>query len=325
MARPLRIEYPGAWYHVMNRGQGKKQIFHSKKDYESFLELLGEISEIYSVEIHAFSLMTNHYHLLIHTPIPGLSRSMRHLNGIYTRIFNQRQHTDGPLFRGRFKSIIVDSDEYLLELLRYIHLNPVKAGLSLHPSKHLWTSHAAYISKLKRPHWLVTKEILSRFGKKENRAITRMNRFVCAGVPKAFEESIQKQRVVLGSDAFKEWLYNNFVKEKKRGIALKDQQIKTRIKAKQILDHVSNAYHVPIDDMRQGEAFRKNEARSMAIYLMRRLMGMPQNKIAHWVKAKNEFTIAKNYQRFHRKLEENKTLRRVTKELSRSIMSNVKP
>lgn len=325
MGRPLRIEYPGAWYHVMNRGQGKKPIFHSNRDYESFLALLAEISEIYSVEIHAFSLMTNHYHLLIHTPIPGLSRAMRHLNGVYTRLFNQRQRTDGPLFRGRFKSLIVDSEEYLSELVRYIHLNPVKAGLCLHPSKHPWTSHAAYISKLKRPPWLVTKEILGRFGKKENRAIRRMDRFVCAGVPEAFQDSIEKQRVVLGSNAFKEWLYGNFVEKKKKGIALKDQRPKTRIKATQILDHVGHAYNVSITEIRQGGAFRRNEARSMAIYLMRRLMGMPQLKIAHWVKAKNEFSVAKNYQRFHEELERNRTLRRFAKELSRGIMSNVKP
>src|SRR3989339_976757 len=127
MARPLRIEYEGAWYHVINRGQTRRNIVRTDEDRKLFLKLLGDTQQTYGIEIHAFSLMDNHYHLLVHTPKAGLSRAMRHLNGVYTLKINQIWNTDGPIFKGRYNARLVDSEEYLLELIRYIHLNPVVA------------------------------------------------------------------------------------------------------------------------------------------------------------------------------------------------------
>ena len=124
MSRALRIEYEGAWYHIMNRGAGKQIIFHNETHYNLFLKLLSEIHNRYRIEVHAYCLMNNHYHLLIRTPLANLSRAMRHINGVYSQRYNGLQKTDGPLFRGRFKSIIIDSENYLLRLSRYIHLNP---------------------------------------------------------------------------------------------------------------------------------------------------------------------------------------------------------
>src|SRR3990167_2207194 len=169
MPRSLRIEFNGAWHHVMNRGLGRRSIFASDKDRQSFFKLLGDISESFRVEVHAYSMMDNHYHLLIHTPEGKLSRAMRHLNGVYTQIHNKRNQTDGPLFRGRYKALLVDSDDYLLELVRYIHLNPVEARLCDHPQKHVWTSHLAYLDTAKRPEWLKTGEVLGRFGGEEKK------------------------------------------------------------------------------------------------------------------------------------------------------------
>ena len=129
MTRPLRIQYPDAWYHVMNRGRRGENVFEIKEDYWSFIELLEKLSEIFTVRIAAYCLMSNHYHLLVHTPEANLSRSMRHLNGVYTQSYNKRHGCDGQLFRGRYKSILVESDSYALELVRYIHRNPLEAGL----------------------------------------------------------------------------------------------------------------------------------------------------------------------------------------------------
>ena len=125
MSRPLRIEYEGAWYHVMNRGRRSDRIFDGQHDYQMFIELLKDAIELWDVRISAYCLMPNHYHLLIHTPKGNLSRSMRHINGVYTQRFNRTHGFDGQLFRGRYKSIIVDGDSYLLQLVRYIHRNPV--------------------------------------------------------------------------------------------------------------------------------------------------------------------------------------------------------
>ena len=127
MSRPQRILYENAYYHVMNRGAGRCQIFHGREDREIFLQTLGEACHQFRVEIHAYCLMGNHYHLLIKTPQANLSRAMQHINGVYTQRYNRLNKTDGSLFRGRYKAILVDSDAYLLHLSKYIHLNPLSA------------------------------------------------------------------------------------------------------------------------------------------------------------------------------------------------------
>ncbi len=129
MSRPIRIAYPGAWYHVMNRGRRAENIYLDKLDYKAFAELLQEISEAWHIWIAAYCLMPNHYHMLVQTPDGNISRAMRHINGVYTQRFNRRHRLDGQLFRGRYKSILVNGDSYLLQLVRYIHRNPLKAGM----------------------------------------------------------------------------------------------------------------------------------------------------------------------------------------------------
>lgn len=130
MSSPLRIEYPDAWYHVMNRGRRGEEIFGDKQDYRQFIEILKETANLWKLRIAAYSLIPNHYHLLVQTPWGNLSRCLRHIDGVYTQRFNRSHGCDGPLFRGRFKSILVDADSYLLPLVRYIHRNPVRAGLA---------------------------------------------------------------------------------------------------------------------------------------------------------------------------------------------------
>ena len=114
MSRPLRIEYPNAWYHIMNRGRRAEKIFNDTHDFEIFIELLEETTEKWNLRISAYCLMPNHFHVLVQTPEGNLARSMRHLNGIYTQRYNKRHNCDGQLFRGRYKSILVSEDSYLL-------------------------------------------------------------------------------------------------------------------------------------------------------------------------------------------------------------------
>ena len=126
MPRPIRIEYENAFYHVMNRGRGWQVIFTDERYYQAFLKTLEESHHRFDAVFHAYCLMGNHYHLLVETPRANLGRIMRHINGVYTQRYNQLKHTDGPLFRGRYKAILVDKDAYLLQLSRYIHRNPVE-------------------------------------------------------------------------------------------------------------------------------------------------------------------------------------------------------
>lgn len=149
MSRPLRIEYSGAWYHVMNRGRRSERIFHGRKDYQAFVQLLGDTSEMWNLRVSAYCLMPNHYHLLVQMPVANISRAMRHLNGVYTHRFNRRHGIDGPLFKGRYKAIVVSADSYLLQLVRYIHRTPIKAGVAANMEDYLYSSHKGYLSVAK--------------------------------------------------------------------------------------------------------------------------------------------------------------------------------
>lgn len=153
MARPLRIEYEGALYHVMNRGIDHKNIFLNDFHRELFIILLEEISIKFYAEIMCYCLMDNHYHLLLRTPLPNLSRIMRHLDGIYTRRFNIIQGRDGPIFRGRYKAILIDEESYLLQVSRYIHLNPVEAKIVKNAFDYTWSSYNAFINENTKPFW----------------------------------------------------------------------------------------------------------------------------------------------------------------------------
>jgi REP element-mobilizing transposase RayT len=166
MGRPLRIEYPGAFYHVTSRGNEQKEIFKSDKDREQFISYLESASSRYEAVIHVYCLMSNHYHLLLETPSGNLSEIMRHINSAYTNYFNAKRKRAGHLLQGRYKAILVEADEYAKELSRYIHLNPVRAGVAEKPEDYPWSSYKSFIGRGKNPAWLNTEFILGYFGNK---------------------------------------------------------------------------------------------------------------------------------------------------------------
>jgi REP element-mobilizing transposase RayT len=147
MARPLRIQYPGAVYHVMNRGGSRQRVFLDEQDYQGFLKTIGEVHDRWAVDVFAYCIMGNHYHVCLRTPEGNLSRVMQHLDGLYTQRFNRLHRRDGALFRGRYKAIVVDKDNYLAQVVRYIHLNPVEAGLVGEPETYMWSSHRFYLRR----------------------------------------------------------------------------------------------------------------------------------------------------------------------------------
>ncbi|PLX99741.1 MAG: hypothetical protein C0623_08620 [Desulfuromonas sp.] len=154
MARPLRIEYPGAFYHVISRGNEKKEIFKTRRDRERFLEYLESAVNRYGAVIHCYCLMVNHYHLFLETPEGNLSKVMQYLNGAYTIYFNIKHCRSGHLLQGRYKAFLVEADTYALELSRYIHLNPVRAEIVSFPEDYPWSSYHAYIGRHNAPDWL---------------------------------------------------------------------------------------------------------------------------------------------------------------------------
>lgn len=165
MARPLRIEYEGAVYHITSRGNARQDIFLDERDRLSFVTVLGNVVARYNWGCHAYCLMPNHYHLLIETPEANLSCGMRQFNGVYTQAFNRRHNRVGHLLQGRYKAILVEKESYLLELARYVVLNPVRAKLVRHPRAWRWNSYRAMAGEEKVPEFLTVHLILSSFTK----------------------------------------------------------------------------------------------------------------------------------------------------------------
>jgi len=163
MGRPLRIEFPGAHYHVTARGNELRDIFETRGDIERFLTYLETSVTRYGVLLHSYCLMTNHYHLLLETTKGNLSEVMQHLNGAYTHYFNSKRNRVGHLFQGRYKAILIEADKYLVELSRYIHLNPVRVGMLARPEEYPWSSYRDYIGERCTPAWLSTRRVLSGF------------------------------------------------------------------------------------------------------------------------------------------------------------------
>ncbi len=218
MTRPLRIEYPGAYYHITSRGNERKNIFINKGDRKSFLSYLKSAHLRYGAVIHAYCLMYNHYHLFLETPKGNLSQIMRHINGAYTNYFNIRHKRRGHLFQGRYKSIVVEADSYAGELSRYIHLNPVRAGMVEMPEKYSWSSYQCYIGKNKKPDWLTVNFILCYFGKDNLPARKRYQEFVNARINIKSESPLEKTvaSTILGSDNFIELIKDKYLDRKKR-------------------------------------------------------------------------------------------------------------
>jgi REP element-mobilizing transposase RayT len=204
MARPLRIEYAGALYHITARGDGRDCIYLDDRDRAAFLDVLAEVIERHNWLCHAYCLMGNHYHLLIETPEANLSRGMRDLNGVYTQGFNRRHGRVGHVFQGRFKGILVDRDSYLLELSRYIVLNPVRAAMVHRAQDWPWSSYRATAGLRDRPGWLTVDWILSAFAPRRSLAIEQYRAFVAAGKGQPAPWEHLKNQIYLGSEAFVE-------------------------------------------------------------------------------------------------------------------------
>ncbi|WP_038247101.1 transposase [Ghiorsea bivora] len=240
MARPLRIEYEGAVYHVTSRGNAQTDIYLSDADRDIFLDVLTHVVERFDWVCHAYCLMSNHYHLMIETPKANLSRGMRQLNGMYTQRFNRAHHRIGHVFQGRFKSIIVDKDAYLLELSRYIVRNPVAANMVNSVSDWPWSSYNATAGIEKKPAFLTVNWLLSQFG----------------GDREAYKRFVNQSEVVipwkslngpdlLGDDAFRQRLQ-----------AFKSEPDQNIPKRKQTLRHLPLA-ELAAQEKTRGEWMRK--------------------------------------------------------------------
>ncbi|MBI4669620.1 MAG: transposase [Elusimicrobia bacterium] len=282
MARSLRIEFPGAWYHIINRGANRQNIFLSDQDRQRFLEILEECHELWGLECACFCLMENHYHLLVRTPRGSLSRIMRHLAGVYTQQFNRKHGRDGPLFRGRYKSILVDQETYGLGVSRYIHLNPVKAKVVFAPEDYPWSSYRFYFER-ESPSFLHRELLLSFFGNGQ-KGTQELRKFTEAGIDEEMEKFYASKRPhpVLGGNKFSAWVKSHgYVEPQKNKIQFSESILARPPSLGRILNIVSQAYEIPLSAIVASQRGRSNEARFVAIYLCKRLSGKSLEEIAN--------------------------------------------
>lgn len=206
MARPLRLEFAGALYHLTSRGNAKQDIFLDDVDRRIFLRVIGETVRQFGWLLHAYCLMGNHYHLVAETQRPNLSRGMRNLNGQYTQQFNRRHGRVGHLFQGRFGSVLVERETHWLEVTRYVTLNPVRAELVHSPGEWPWSSYRSTAGSEPTPSWLSAATVLETFGNDPVKARERYRDFVLAGIGCESPWPSVRGQLFLGSEQFVERL-----------------------------------------------------------------------------------------------------------------------
>lgn len=202
MSRPLRIQFPGALYHITSRGDGREIIYLDDRDRTVFLGVLKHVCARFNWVCHGYCLMPNHYHLLVETPDANLALGMRQLNGMYTQRFNRRHGRVGHVFQGRYHAVVVQKESHLLEVARYIVLNPVRAGLARSARSWRWSSYRATAGLANPPAWLCTGWLLQSFGRGHVAASEAYRRFVDEGVREPSPWEQLKQQMYLGDDGF---------------------------------------------------------------------------------------------------------------------------
>lgn len=271
----MRIEYPDAVYHVMNRGKGRQKVFLTKEDFSEFLKLLEQVHNRWKVKIYAYCILDNHYHLCLETPEGNLSRVMRHVDGVYTQRFNGAHKTDGPLFRGRYKALVIDREKYLGSVVRYIHLNPVKAGVVKEPGEYEWSSHGVYVTKRKGIRWVDTQRLLESLG-----GLAGFDAFVKAGNDEATEIFYRRGRLppILGDEEFVEEIRDKV--EGPDGEHTRDEGKLLRPGMEEIVQCVAAAYGIKEGSILRSVRGRENEGRQVVMYLAYEVGWMKLNEIA---------------------------------------------
>jgi len=293
MTRPLRIEYPGAFYHITSRGIEKRDLFLSRSDRFRFLSYLESATERYGAVIHVYCLMGNHYHLLLETPRGNLSQIMHHVNGAYTIYFNIKNERVGHLFQGRYKSILVEADTYALELSRYIHLNPVRSGIAHDPTRFPWSSSGSYAGMRATPAWLTRNSILSYFSGKVKERHAAYRRFVERGIGRHLENPVSYAvaATILGKEAFVQKIKSEHLCSRAPDDEVPALKIaKNRISIRKIVETVHLDFGVGT-----------KEAKKASIYLCHRFSGESLKGIGLHFDMR-ESAVSKASQRFSRML-----------------------
>ncbi len=271
MGRPLRIEFPGALYHITSRGNERKNIFHDDSDRLRFFEFLKDYHDRYGILLHSFVLMDNHYHLILETPKGNLLKVMHGINAGYTGYFNRKYERSGHLFQGRYKGILVEKSAYLLQLSRYLHMNPVRARIVKKPEQYRWSSYPSYIGKEKEHKWVKYSWILSTFGKGKEAAKRKYRKYVEESLDKGMENPLKNLygKVILGSEEFIEKIKGMYKGKTVSKEILERKRLLTILSPEDVIETVERVFGVNRELM-NIKNLRGNAARKTAIYLVQR-------------------------------------------------------
>lgn len=321
MGRPLRIEYPGALYHITSRGNEKRKIFKDDKDRTTFLNILKDYHDRFGILVHSYVLMDNHYHLILETPKGNLLKVMHGINSRYTIYFNRRHKRSGHLFQGRYKAIIVDKDEYLIPLSRYVHLNPVRARMVEKPEQYKWSSYRGYMGKGKEDNWVEYSWVLSKFGQRRKIAGQKYREYTEEGLIVKIESPLKDLlgQVVLGGDEFKEKIMEYLEGKHISQEIVERKRFEKRALPDDIVKEVAKKFGMEDKEVR-SRGRRGNIARLAAIYIMQRYSGISNEEIGKIFEGIHYSAVSKASVRLKEKMTSDKKLSKLVKE----ITSNVK-
>ncbi len=314
MARPLRIEYENAVYHVTARGNERKRIYFCDADNRKFLQYIEEAKKKYAILLHSYVLLSNHYHLIIETPGANLSRTMHYINGAYTSYINRKRKRSGHLFQGRYKAIVVSKDSYLSELSRYIHLNPVRAAIVQSPEKYPYSSYKSYISKGK-DNLLNQELVLGLLSGNEAEAKRKYRKFVDSATGAEPDNPFEDVYggIILGANRFiKDTLSR--VKEEylKRDEISNRKLLQSRHDAEEVIEAVARYF-------KTGREYLVNNGnrrwRKIAIYLLRKHTGATNREIGEIFGGLTYSAVSRSNERFQRQLQKDRRLKKEIKEI----------
>ncbi len=320
MSRPLRIEVEGAFYHITARGNEKRPIFLVERDFTRFLGRLERMYEHYGVLIHSYVLMANHYHLLLETPRGNLSAALHDLNTAYTNYFNRRHDRVGHLFQGRYRGILVDKDNYLLELSRYIHLNPVRARMVRRPEAYRWSSYGSYLSPRSTPEWLRREDVLGQMDNNLSKGRRKYRQFVEEGLRSEIRDPLKEviAGIALGGERFCEGVRKR-VEELKGGSefsGLREVHRKTDVQV--IVEKVASFYGVSEERIAQ-RGHPPHPGSQVALYLARKKTDLSLNEIAGFFGGRHYTAVSAAFRRMEAKRQKNPRLDRELSKIEREI------
>ena len=315
MSRPLRIEYPGAWYHVMNRGRRREDIYQDDEDFLLFLKVLQDTAKMWNLKVSAYCLMSNHYHLLVQTPDGNLSRCMRHLNGVYTQRYNRRHSTDGQLFRGRYKAVLVEEDSHLLQVLRYIHRNPLEACIVSELDAYKWCSHRGYLGDEKRWQWLHCTPLLKMFSSTRKKAFKDYLSFVRQQDFEEVQQFFSRKNLpsIFGSEGFIEKIRNKY------DFFLQDKEIAGRdvlsVDSVAVINAVCKVCQVTEMELKTTRRGTTNLSRDLAVYTLRAHSKKTLAEIGNVIGCENYSTVSSAIERMKKALESDPKARKLYKKI----------